>query len=222
MTNTQGPGIEEDFRWDTAAAFTITPDTPWDILRAQILWAIWCQRVDVAFRNEQFHLGLIFWHAWHNTIYCAMEAYKELFRHPCNEEKRQQLIDCFQKVWTAADIFGRLRGGDIKWNLTPHAEFLLREFGAWTTPPIQIHRLAPSPTRRRNLQRELTSHNSLMSSFKALRMHRTTHNRNRNPMTSRKTITKDPQVNRKRSKGQHHLRIELTPHPAAKKIKRIP
>lgn len=79
MTDTPGPNIEEDLRWDTAVAFTITPDTPWDILRAQILWAIWCQRVNFAFRNEHFHLGVVLWHAWQNTIYCAMEAYKELF-----------------------------------------------------------------------------------------------------------------------------------------------
>ena len=145
MTNTPGPNIKEDLCWDTAAAFTITPDTPWDILRAQILWAIWCQRVEVAYRNEQFHIGLILWHAWRNTIYCAMGAYKELFRHKRNEEKRQQVIECFQTVWTSAEIFGRLRGGDIKWNLTPHLEFLPRELGAWTTPPIRIHRMPPSP-----------------------------------------------------------------------------
>lgn len=118
---------------DTAIAFTITPDTPWDILRAQILWPIWCQRVDFAFKVEHFHLGVVLWHAWRNTIYCAMEAYKELFRHTRNEEKQQQLIACFSKDWTTSEIFGRLRGGEIKWNLTPHKEFLPLELGAWTS-----------------------------------------------------------------------------------------
>ena len=34
MTHSLGPSIEEDLPWDTLAAFSITPNTPWDILRA--------------------------------------------------------------------------------------------------------------------------------------------------------------------------------------------
>lgn len=130
MTEPEGPSVEEDLRWDTAAAFTINTETPWDILRAQLLWAIWCQRVAHAFSDEQFHLGVALWNAWRNTIYCAMEAFKELFRHKKNENKRQELISCFQKIWTAGNIFGRQQGRDIKWFLTPHLEFLPRELGA--------------------------------------------------------------------------------------------
>lgn len=145
MTEPTGPSIDQDLQWDTAAAFTINMETPWDILRAQLLWAIWCHRVELAFREATFHLGVILWHAWKNTIYCAMEAYKELFRHDRNEEKRQELISCFQKVWTALSIFGRLRNGEIKWNLTPNKEFLPEELGAWNAAPIHIRRLSPSP-----------------------------------------------------------------------------
>jgi hypothetical protein len=103
-----GPHIEEELRWDTASAFTITMETPWDLLRANTLWAIWCQRVELAFRNEQFHLGVVLWKAWRNTVYCGMEAYKELFRHKRNEEKRQEIISCFQTIWTKENIFGKL------------------------------------------------------------------------------------------------------------------
>lgn len=145
MSEPTGPSIDQDLQWDTAAAFTINMETPWDILRAQLLWAIWCHRVELAFRDATFHLGVILWHAWRNTIYCAMEAYKEFFRHDRNEEKRQELISCFQKVWTASSIFGRLRNGDIKWNLTPNKEFLPEELGAWNAAPILIRRLSPSP-----------------------------------------------------------------------------
>lgn len=145
ITEPAGPSSEDELQWDTAAAFTINMDTPWDILRAQLLWAIWCQRVAHSFSEESFHLGVILYQAWRNTIYCAMEAYKELFRHKRNEEKRQELITCFQKIWTHANIFGRLSRSDIKWNLTPHSEFLPQELGAWTTPPIRIHRTSPSP-----------------------------------------------------------------------------
>lgn len=53
-------------------------------------------------------------------MYYAMEAYKELSRHKRNEEKKQELITCFQKSWTTTGIFGRLSGTIIKWNLTPH------------------------------------------------------------------------------------------------------
>ena len=139
MTEPTGPSLDTDLKWDTASSFTINTETPWDILRAHLLWATWCQRVAHAFKEEQFHLGLVLWHAWRNTIYCAMEAYKELHRHKRNEEKRQEQITCFQKIWTAASIFGRLRGSNIKWNLTPHQAFLPQELSAWTIPPIRIN-----------------------------------------------------------------------------------
>ena len=74
-----------------------------------------------------------------------MEAYKELHRHKRNEEKRQEQISCFQQVWTAKDIFGRLENHDIKWHLTPPPEFLPQELGAWMAPPINILRRSPSP-----------------------------------------------------------------------------
>jgi hypothetical protein len=131
MDDPTGPSMEEELRWDTAASYKVTIDTPWDILRALLLWAIWCSRVDLAFRDEQFHLGLVIWTAWRNTIYCAMEAYKELFRYKRNEEKRSKAIDCFQTIWTSGNIFGRLQDGTIKWNLTPNVHFLPRDLGAW-------------------------------------------------------------------------------------------
>lgn len=95
MTTPAGPSAKDELEWDTVAAFTINADTPWDILRVQLLWSIWCQRVAHAFCEEHFHLGIVMWHAWRNKIYCAMEAYKELFRHKRNEEKRQEIIQCF-------------------------------------------------------------------------------------------------------------------------------
>jgi hypothetical protein len=145
MTNPGGPSVDVDLQWDTASAISINFDTPWDILRAQLLWAIWFQRVAQAFNDKQFHLGLVLWYAWRNTIYGAMEAYKELHRHKRNEEKRQEQISCFQKIWTASNIFGKLRGADIKWQLTPPQEFLPQALGAWTAIPIMINRLSPSP-----------------------------------------------------------------------------
>lgn len=74
-----------------------------------------------------------------------MEAYKELHRHKRNEEKRQEQITCFQKIWTGANIFGRLSGTDIKWHLPPPPDFLPQELGAWMIPPIRIHSQSPSP-----------------------------------------------------------------------------
>ena len=145
LTDPPGPSVEEDLRWDTAAAYTINSETPWDILRAQLLWAIWCQKVVHAFSEDQFHLGAVLWNAWRNTVYCAMEAYKELFRHKRNEQKRQEMIACFEKIWTEYNIFGRASDSGIKWNTTPHQTFLPRELGAWITPPIRIHRNSPSP-----------------------------------------------------------------------------
>ena len=74
-----------------------------------------------------------------------MEAYKELFRHVRNEVKRQELISCFQQIWTAYGIFGRLREGEIKWNLIPNKDFLPEHLSAWNATPIHIRRLSPSP-----------------------------------------------------------------------------
>ena len=74
-----------------------------------------------------------------------MEAYKELFRHKRNEEKRHEAISCFQAVWTEANIFGRLHGDKIRWNVTPHPLFLPKEHGSWLVPPIRINRLSQSP-----------------------------------------------------------------------------
>lgn len=145
MREPLGPQIDEELRWDATSVMSLNADTPWDLLRAQLLWSIWCQKVHHTFRSEKFHLGVVLWHAWRNTIYCAMEAYKELFRHKRNEEKRQEVITCFQQIWTSENIFGRLQGSTIKWNVTPHPEFLPKELGAWTIPPIRINRLSPSP-----------------------------------------------------------------------------
>lgn len=98
MGDPPGSHIEEELRWDTAAAFSLNSETPWDILRAQLLWSIWCQKVAHTFRDEEFHIGVVLWLAWRNTVYCAMEAYKELFRHKRNKEKRQAAITCFQQI----------------------------------------------------------------------------------------------------------------------------
>lgn len=98
MATPIGPSADEVLQWDTAASFSINIDTPWNILRAQLFWSIWCQRATHAFSEETFHLGVVLWNAWCNTIYCAMEAYKELFRHKRNEEKRRELITCFQEI----------------------------------------------------------------------------------------------------------------------------
>ena len=145
MTKPAGISAENDLRWDTASTFIINSETPWDILRAQLLWSIWCQKVAHAFSEEEFHLGIVLWHAWRNTIYCAMEAFKELNRQKRNEEKKQELLNCFLKIWTSANIFGRANGSEIRWNVTPHPEFLPKDLGAWTVPPNRIHRLSPSP-----------------------------------------------------------------------------
>lgn len=157
MSDPGGISVESDLQWDTASAFTINSDTPWDILRAQLLWAIWRQRVTHAFDDEQFHLGLVLWHAWRNTIYCAIKAYKELHMHKQNEEKMQEQIACFQQIWTADQIFGKLRGEEIKWHLTPHQAFLPQALSAWIATPIRVHRLLRLRTLKPSSRRRRTS-----------------------------------------------------------------
>ena len=50
-------------------------------------------------------------------------------------------------------VNGRMREGDLKWNLTPHKEFLPEALGAWNAQPIRIQRLSPSP----DLEAEFTA-----------------------------------------------------------------
>jgi hypothetical protein len=42
MTYSGGPKVDSDLQWDTTSSFSINTYTPWDILRAQLLWTIWC------------------------------------------------------------------------------------------------------------------------------------------------------------------------------------
>lgn len=86
MRDPPRPHVDEELQWDTTSIFSFNFDTLWDILQAQLLWSIWCQRVAHTFRDKNFHLGVVFWHAWQNIFYCSMEAYKELFRHKINEK----------------------------------------------------------------------------------------------------------------------------------------
>ena len=76
------------------------------------------------FSDEQYHLGIVLLKAWKNTVYCAMEAYKELFRHKRNEEKQHEMITSFQRIWIASNTFGRKGNSGIKWHVTPHPKLL--------------------------------------------------------------------------------------------------
>ena len=87
MTEPPGPKMEEELKWDTATAYKVTLETPWDILRAHILWAIWCHKVDLAFRNDQFHLGAVLWNAW-RTRYIVQ--WKHLKNCPDTRERRKR------------------------------------------------------------------------------------------------------------------------------------
>jgi hypothetical protein len=110
-----------------------------------------------AFNDERFHLGLVLWYGWRNTIYAAMEAFKELHRHKRNKEKRQEQIACFQQIWTATNLFGRLSGPDIKWHLTPPEEFLPHELGVRMVPPSGSTEPHPHLMSKRSLWRSQTS-----------------------------------------------------------------
>ena len=67
-----------------------------------------------------------------------------LTKNSIDTREMKRNIKCFQQIWTESNIFGRLQGNTIKWNVTPHQEFLPKELGAWTVPPIRINQLSPS------------------------------------------------------------------------------
>lgn len=76
----------KEIPWDAEKAFTITSNTPWDILRTNILWHIWTQRCNHNFREEQFSLANALSSAWQTTIQIGMVAWYKIlkYRHKRN------------------------------------------------------------------------------------------------------------------------------------------
>jgi hypothetical protein len=48
---------EEDDKWNFTSNYEVTKNTPWDLLRCNLLWQIWCQRCAKVRKGKTFHLG---------------------------------------------------------------------------------------------------------------------------------------------------------------------
>lgn len=116
----------EEAPWGAEKAFSINSNTPWDLLRTNILWNIWVQRCRHNFTNEIFSLSSALYTAWQNTIQIGMAAWFEVtkFRHVRGQQKQNQLEETFTNIWTAGEIFSTKRQNSMVWKFTPDDTFL--------------------------------------------------------------------------------------------------
>lgn len=56
----------------------ISTKTPWTLLRALILWNIWCSKRSFDHDKDTYHTGLVLYKVWVTTIYIGMEAWRDL------------------------------------------------------------------------------------------------------------------------------------------------
>lgn len=97
----------EEIPWGADKAYTITSNTPWDMLRTNLLWHIWTQKCNHNFKEEKFNLASALFRAWQTTIQIGMAAWYEIvkYRGRRNQQRRAQLEDNCISIWTKGNIF---------------------------------------------------------------------------------------------------------------------
>ena len=118
---------KEEIPWGAEKAFTASSDTPWDMLRTNILWNIWTQRCKHNFSEEAFSLASALFNAWQTTIQIGMAAWYEVvkYRNVRGQRKQAQLEEVITNIWTEGNIFcekGPLN--TLRWKFTPDETFL--------------------------------------------------------------------------------------------------
>jgi hypothetical protein len=85
----------------------VDSDTIWDILRANLLWFIWCQRCKFELNNENFHLGAALLNAWRATIYIGMEVEQDIDKYPRKPERTASMRAKFNSIWMQGNFFAQ-------------------------------------------------------------------------------------------------------------------
>lgn len=115
--------------WGADKTFTINSNTPWDMLRTNLLWNIWTQKCNHNFREERFNLYSAMYKAWQTTIQIGMVAWYEVvkLRGKRNQQRQAQLEEVCSNIWTKGNIFSSKTHNAIQWKFTPDAVFISRE-----------------------------------------------------------------------------------------------
>lgn len=126
---TTGQCHEVELPWGADKAYTINSNSPWDMLRTNLLWYIWVQKCNHNFREEKFNLTSALYRAWQTTIQIGMAAWYEIqkFRGRRNQQRQLQLEEACIRIWTKGNIFANESQGNIQWKHTPDSTFLKRE-----------------------------------------------------------------------------------------------
>jgi hypothetical protein len=104
-------------------------ERPWEILRACLLWFLWCQKCEFDLRNGDFHIRVALYLAWQQTIQIGMGQWYELTKYNGDREKsnkQQQKEEEFLVTWSYGGVFCST-DRDIRWHIAPHREFLSRD-----------------------------------------------------------------------------------------------
>ena len=111
-------------QWSAAADTIIDANTPWDLLRSNLLWSLWCQRCNFELGHKPFHAGAALFNAWRATILSGIEALADIYRHHRTPKvcADKQLI--FQKIWTKDAIFAKMDADRMVWTFVPPASLL--------------------------------------------------------------------------------------------------
>jgi hypothetical protein len=101
----------------------VSSHTPWDLLRCNILWQLWCSRCGLTMRGEIFHLGTAILRAWQTTVRTAIAIWRSItaLNHGTQHAKK---IDIFYKVWATNSPFCDMTSRNPKFNLIPDSKFL--------------------------------------------------------------------------------------------------
>lgn len=156
---------KEEIQWGATKAYTITSNTPWDMLRTNLLWNIWTQKCKHNFMEGNFNLASAMHNAWQTTIQIGMAAWYEIrkFRDKRKQQRQAQLEETFINIWTEGEIFSSKHDGSIHWKFTLDASFLTKELAeevTTTRDQRRRRRTSPSSPRSPAGQRGTTSINT--------------------------------------------------------------
>jgi hypothetical protein len=71
----------EDSKWTFTSNCEVNRNTPWDLLRCNLLWQIWCQRCAKVRKGKKFHLRTAIFKAWRTTIHTGIAAWNNIWEN---------------------------------------------------------------------------------------------------------------------------------------------
>ena len=103
----------EDTPWEAATSYTINGNTPWDILRTNLLWYLWTQECEHNYRRTQFSLAQALANTWRTTIQLGLAAWRKILKlqQKGNPLKQLQIEESFKDMWNTGQVFCTIERG---------------------------------------------------------------------------------------------------------------